>query len=124
MKKQVVHLTLLSMLILSLLFLIWDYRWSIGIVVGTLTSLLNLLILTWYCTGILKDRSGGGVQFGMFSLVRIAILSIPLAIAGAFPQTMNIFTVALGLLLLRICILIDEFKVRRQEKKNDIGNSN
>lgn len=101
----------------SLIFLFLDYYISIGILTGMLASYISHLFLVWYTTAMLREQSGRGVAFGMFSIVRILTQFLAFFIYLLFPRHVTIYSVLFGLVLLKICIYLDDYLTRRGEVK-------
>ncbi len=113
MRKQTIKNTFLLMGIIALISLIWDSAISAGVILGTIASIINLMILDWYLTGVLKERNYRAVSFGILTVLRLAIMALTLWLASVYPDIFNIFAVAGGLSLLRICIVLEDLKNKR-----------
>lgn len=82
---------------------LFDYRISLGLLLGTIVSILHLAKLEQNITaGLSNNRKVGGWIF-MF-MIDLVILAIPFVLAIVFPQVFNLFGVAIGLLLNKVVI--------------------
>lgn len=83
--------------------LFFDYRISLGLLLGTIVSILHLAKLEQNITaGLSNNRKVGGWIF-MF-VIDLVILAIPFVLAILLPQVFNLFGVAIGLLLNKVVI--------------------
>lgn len=117
MTKRTYQLFLGIGLGVSLIALFFNYQITIGVLVGMLASYISHILLVWYTTAMLKEKSGRGVAFGFFSIVRILTQFCAFFIFLLFPSYATIYSVLFGLILLKICIYVDDYLTRRGEVK-------
>ncbi len=96
--KSTIKPTLILGAILMLVFVWFDFRWSISIALGMVVSLLHLIRLDIKVSQGLRERHGKLRWFGMF-FSNTMLLASPMILAVAFPQVLNLYAVAIGLLL-------------------------
>lgn len=83
--------------------LFFDYRISLGLLLGTVVSIFHLDRLEKNITaGMSAERKvGGWILMFVFDLL---VLAIPFVLAILIPQVFNLFGVAIGLLLNKVVI--------------------
>ncbi len=93
--------------IISLLF---DYRISIGIVVGMVASICNYLILSAQMSLILLSQRFRVWSFTIIYLIRFSILFIPLLLAVLKPDRCNVWAVFGAMFIFKVVMYFESFR--------------
>lgn len=99
--------TLLIAGIMSIVSLLVDYRISLGIVIGTLASLVNYGLLTLQMTMIVLNQQMNVIRFAIGYLIRFACLFIPLLFAVYRPEICNVWAVFVALMLFKVVMYVE-----------------
>ena len=108
MKLKIYYLTALIAIILSIIAFFFDYTISIGIMTATLASMLNLLLLSFSMSMMMKQQDVQNYPLLVISnIFRYGLLAAVIYIAVRNPQYFNIYGVTIGLVLFLISLVID-----------------
>lgn len=108
MNKHIYLISLLVSIIASLICLFFDWKISLGIILGVISSFIYFYALN----KSYKLNDDGTINRGGFILfiVRILIIAFPLLIACLLPNVFNIFGAFGGVMLFRIVMIVYFFK--------------
>ena len=108
MNKQIYIFSSIVSVIASLVCIFFDWRISTGIILGTISSFLYFYLLNKF----VKVSMEGNVSKGsvVFSILRIFILALPLAVAYFLPTVFNFFGAFAGVMIFRLIMIIIFFK--------------
>lgn len=92
------------------LFTCWiDFRIALGYLLGAIGSVLLYLRNVAFCNIVLDEKSTKHLKtFGRF-MQSYAIMAIVLIVSAAKPDILNVFASALGLMLVKICLILETF---------------
>ena len=100
-------------IVCSGVFTFIDNKISAGILLSTLFSLLNMVLLSVSMKLAIK---GGNGQYGIMMLsniIRFSLLFLCMYIGYKFPQYFSLIGVAIGMALFLFALLIDAFSKRK-----------
>lgn len=108
MNRKIYLITGLIAIVLSVISAFFDYRISLGILLSSTFSLINLFLLSTSMKSLLKtgDISGYPLLMGV-NILRFGMLAAVIYIAIKNPQLFNIFGVTAGLILFLFSLFID-----------------
>ncbi len=87
----------------------FDIRIALGFIFGAIGSVLLYLRNAAFCNAVLNERSTRYVKtFGRF-MQSYAVMAIVLIVSAAKPEFLNVFSAAFGLLLVKICLILETF---------------
>lgn len=92
--------------LIGAVMLIFDWRMTLGFVLGTAVSACTYFLTERFCDTALSLQSSGGTM-GHFILNYI-IWAAALILCAKMPQVFNILTCALGLFMIKISLLAGE----------------
>lgn len=98
--------------VISVVLLLFDWRYSISYLLGSIASLL----VYWNTVRFVDQTLAAGIPIGagMHSTRNFAIWSIVLIVSALLPEYLNILATALGLFSIRFAILLNEWLERRK----------
>ena len=113
MKTKIYVYTTIIALIISGVAMFIDYRFSLGVLLASAFSVINLYLLSMTMKTVLKngDPSGMGLFMGV-NIVRFGLLALVIYVAIKNPEIFNIFGVTLGFTLFLISLFIDGIKAK------------
>ena len=94
----------------AIISLIFDYRISIGIVVGMLSSILNYLIMSAQMTMILANQKFNVISYTIVYLIRFSLLFIPVLLAVLRPDRCNVWAVFGSLFIFKVVMYVESFR--------------
>ena len=107
MNGKIYTLTAMIALMLSGVLAFFDYRLSLGILLATGASLINLLLLSFSLKNMINGK-GASLGTAMLSnIVRYGLLAGVIYLAIRNPDTFNIIGVAIGMILFLVALVID-----------------
>ena len=87
----------------------FDARIALGFVFGAIGSVLLYLRTVAFCNAVLDERSTRHLKtFGRF-MQSYAVMAIVLIVSASKPELLNVFSAAFGLLLVKICFILETF---------------
>ncbi len=102
----------------SLISLYWGKKYFLGFLLGEVISILIYKRNESYWNGVVDMREAhAGTGFFHF-IINYALMAGPMILAAIRPQWLNIFTVALGMTLIKIAVTI-EAVIPWKENDND-----
>ena len=104
MPKEVRYAAITA-LILTIVTMFIDRRISAGIVLGHLFSMLHLFLLTKTADAIFDQKHINFFAFSLSTLIRYAIIALPLVISFLYPSYFNIFASVLGFTIYKFVIV-------------------
>ncbi|WP_418221004.1 hypothetical protein [Catenibacterium sp.] len=106
----------LAGLILAVLLsiILHSISYCLGFVLGYLIDLLILQINMKMTDTILSIQTAGKTIVVMLFMAKLFIFAVGFAIAGFFPEIVNMYTVFLGYLVVKISIYIHAYGERRR----------
>ncbi|MGN1399183.1 MAG: ATP synthase subunit I [Erysipelotrichaceae bacterium] len=119
MEKTAIKWTLILMTIISLLSVFIDYRFALGVVLGTVFSLIHYFVLNKNVNSILNNEKTFTSKLGSY-FIRLFILAIPLYLSIRFDSLFNIYGAFIGLLLLKISLVVSTIFVENRNNNDRI----
>ncbi len=89
---------------------------AIGFVIGSLDAILLYKRNESYWSEILDIGTPVGSRYGFHYMINIALMALPMLVAVLYPQYINVFTVALGLMMIKITVTLQLLLKRGREK--------
>ena len=107
------------------LLTVWiDVRIALGFLLGAAGSVLLYARSVAFCNMVLSQKSTRYLRtFGRF-MQSYAIMAIVLIVSAAKPELLNVFSAALGLLLVKICLILETFTERRDKNEFSSASDN
>lgn len=99
--------------ILSLLSCLVDFRIGVGIMLGSVFSILNFIMVVFAFSKVMDYRSTSKLSVFTSFLFRMIVLAIPLALGIFLPNLVNIYGAVAGILLNKIVMYIDSIFFRK-----------
>ncbi len=113
MKKETWKLFVILLIVTTLVFLFWDITISLGYLVGGLLAALLYYRNASYWGDILDMGTVSGSRYGFHFLINMAIMAAPMVFAALFPEILNIFAVAVGLMMIKITVTFEVLFMRK-----------
>lgn len=107
MQKQTWKLFTIISGILAIVLLVIQIPLGLGYIIGVGMCVLLYKRNEWYWTDILDSREKIGYAYLGHYFINFLCMAVPMVVAALYPNILNIFTVALGLLMLKITVTID-----------------
>lgn len=101
-------------ILISLITIVFNWRWTIGFLVGTGMCLLLYRRNETYWSDILDSGTTKGSRYMFHFAINFLLMALPMVLAALFPQIMNIFAVALGLLMIKITVTVEVLLPKRK----------
>lgn len=114
--KRGVKVTLIGSLMLGLILVFVQPSFAFGLWLGSVAGVINMLITSNYYADLLFEEEFSAVKYGLFFLIKLVLISGSLYLGVVFPNYVNIFMVALGLIMLKLSLYVTEFYVRRRKE--------
>lgn len=95
-------------------FTLIDVKISAGILLSTLFSLLNMVLLSASMKFAIQGKEGAYGVMMMSNIVRYSLLFLCMFIAYKLPQYFSLIGVAIGMSLFLIALIIDAIEKRRK----------
>jgi hypothetical protein len=96
-----------------------DYRIALGYLVGSLLAVVLYRRNDSYWSEILEAGTPKGSRYGFHFLINLAIMAAPMVAAALYPQVMNIFAVAVGLMMIKISVIAETLIYRKKGEQTD-----
>lgn len=93
---------------------IFDWRITLGYLTGSLLAVVLYKRNESYWSEILDIGTTKGSRYGFHFMANIAIMAAPMVFAALFPQVMNIFAAAVGLMMVKISVIAETLIYRRK----------
>ena len=113
MSLKIYLITGLIALITSVGFYFVNFKISLGIILSTAFSLINLFILQESMKMVISKETPAYALMFISNSIRFTMLFAMLYIAYKFPQYFSMGGVAIGLILFMFALIIDTFNKRR-----------
>ena len=95
--------------------LFYDWRISLGFILGAFVSVLLYFRTVMFCDTVLgQKKAGKGFVFSRF-MSSYALMAIPLILSVVLPEYFNVFAAAAGLLLIKVTLMLDSLLERREK---------
>ncbi len=94
--------------IIFVLTLLFDYRISLGLLLGVLFSYLQVKLITVRADGILRRRKAGFLVF-LSSILSVAAMAIPLLITFLLPDIFSWIGTFIGMIYGKMYLYISAF---------------
>ena len=107
MKKRSWKLLVILTVVAALITILFDFRITAGFVLGSVLSVVLYKRNESYWGEILDIGTTAGSKYGLHFLVNMIIMAAPMVFAALYPQYMNIFAAAVGLLMIKITLTIE-----------------
>ena len=114
--KRGIKVTLIISMMLGLILMFIQLSFAFGLWLGSVAGLINMLITSSYYADLLFEEEFSVVKYGLFFLIKLGFISGSLYLGIVFPNYVNIFMVALGLIMLKLCLYVTEFYIRRRKE--------
>ncbi len=98
----------MSGVIIALIFLIIDFRVSLGIGLGLVSYALNILIISDTMSDAIEEKVYRPRLYQQY-WVRMMLLSLPLLTGFVLPQYVNVWGAFLGLMMFKITLYVYGF---------------
>ncbi len=109
MSRELMKRCLFLTLIVTLTAFVIDYRIAFGFLFGAIGSVLLYLRNVAFCNAVLNEKNTKHLKtFGRF-MQSYAIMAIVLIVSAAKPEILNVFASAFGLMLVKICLILETF---------------
>ena len=108
--------TLVLGILLSIVACLWNVQIGAGIMLGLIFGLIHHLALSSFISMMLGMRRFNQFLFILYFLGNFGMLVIPLYIGSVYPDFVNVFGAAFGLLLHKIMIYVESIFLRRKEE--------
>jgi len=105
LKKKTWFVFLCLCIALSIIFLVFDYTWTLGYLFGCFISFVVYKNTERFVNNSVKARMPIGAASHF--VLNFLLWGISLIICAKVPQILNILTCALGLMAIRLSIIID-----------------
>lgn len=96
-----------------------DWRIAVGYLTGSLLAVLLYHRNDVYWSEILEAGTPKGSRYGFHFLINMAIMAVPMILAALYPQVMNIFAVAVGLMMVKISVVAETLVYRGKGEQTD-----
>ncbi|MBQ1567017.1 MAG: ATP synthase subunit I [Erysipelotrichaceae bacterium] len=114
MSLKVYLITAAVGIVCSGVFTLIDVKISAGILLSTLFSLLNMVLLSASMKFAIQGKEGAYGIMMMSNIVRYSLLILCMFIAYKLPQYFSLIGVAIGMSLFLIALIIDAIEKRRK----------
>ena len=115
MSIKIYKLTSLIGIIVAIVCYFIDYHISLGVLLATAFSLLNMVILSSSMSAMMSsDNPNPGILMGA-NILRFAMLALMIYIAIKNSKIFNIVGVAIGLILFLVALVIDAVQMRKDQ---------
>lgn len=94
-------------IIIAVITLFFHWQWTTGYLVGTAIAVINYMRNESYWGDILDEGTVKGSRYGFHFTVNMFLMAVPMVVAALFPQYLNIFTVALGEMMIKITVTVE-----------------
>ena len=113
MKKETWKLFVKLLVVVTILLLLWDITIAAGYLVGGLLAALLYFRNASYWGDILDMGTVSGSWYGFHFLINMAIMAAPMVFAALYPHILNIFAVAVGLMMIKITVTFEVLFTRK-----------
>ena len=94
-------------ILISLVTAVFNWRWTTGFLAGTAMCILLYYRTDTYWSDILDSGTHKGSRYMFHFAINFLLMALPMVLAALFPQIMNIFAAALGLLMIKITVTVE-----------------
>ena len=106
------------MMAASAVFLIVDFRITLGYLLGAAASVIMLKRIERFCDAVIQTRYSSGVRaFGGF-MINYLIMAAVLITAAVFRNVFNIFAAALGLMAVKLSVILESVFFKEKEESH------
>ncbi len=119
MKKQEYSAYLMTIAIsfmLSTAFAFYQMPISLGILLGSLIGLVRYMAMSSFFTALLGAGHMNYFMFILYFIGNFGMIIIPLYIGSVYPNLVNVFGAAFGLVLHKIVLYLESFLLTRKER--------
>lgn len=113
MKKETWKLFGILLAVATVLLLLWDMTIALGYLVGGLLAAVLYFRNASYWGDILDMGTVSGSRYGFHFLINMAIMAAPMVFAALYPEILNIFAVAVGLMMIKITVTFEVLLMRK-----------
>lgn len=103
-------------ILISLVTVIFNWRWTTGFLAGTAMCILLYYRTDTYWSDILDSGTTKGSRYMFHFAINFLLMALPMVLAALFPQIMNIFAAALGLLMIKITVTVEVLLPKGKEE--------
>lgn len=104
--------------VLSLITLFFNWRITTGFLLGAVLAVWLYKRNETYWNEVVDTRSAGRRTGFFHFLVNYAIMAGAMILAVRLPQAFNVFAVAVGLTIIKLAVIIDNFLPYRKGEQN------
>ncbi len=106
MENRIVRYSTICGLALAAALLIFDWRWSAGIVIGLVFFVIYFLMLRLKIDEQLSAAGSGKASDAFSKAARMLILAVPLLLGFVFPEFISFWGVFIGLMMFRVTLVV------------------
>lgn len=99
---------------ISVAALIYDYRIALGFLLGTAVSALLYFRTVMFCNTVLDTKKAKKTFVLSRFMSSYALMAIPLIMAIAWPNLLNLYAAAAGLLMIKFTLVLSALIERRK----------
>ncbi len=103
-------------LLITFILFFFGLRYAVGMLAGLSFSYVHLRLKANYIGNMLFFRNHSPFGTYVFFTLGMLLLCIPLLLGALYPQRINIFTAAFGILFFKYEIFVKEMFFRRKEE--------
>lgn len=107
MQKETWKLFALLSVCIEIVLLVIKWTFGLGYLVGVVMCFILYKRNEVYWTDILDAREKVGYAYLGHYFINLLCMAVPMVLAALYPNVLNIFTVALGLLMIKITVTIE-----------------
>ncbi len=115
MTKLTVKLYILSASVMAVILSFFGLRYAAGFILGVLAEALNLFRNEMFWNDVLDTGVASAGTGSFHFLINYLVMILVMVISAKFPQYLNIFTCAAGLVWIKAVLLIETFWKGRTE---------
>ena len=103
-------------ILISLVTAVFNWRWTTGFLAVTAMCILLYYRTDTYWSDILDSGTTKGSRYMFHFAINFLLMALPMVLAALFPQIMNIFAAALGLLMIKITVTVEVLLPKGKEE--------
>lgn len=107
MKKIPLYLIVNVILIVGFLF--FDYRYSIGILLGSISAYLHFQRMIQHYTNVLGEKKYSMGSHIFYYIINMVILAVPVVLGAFFDNYVSVWGVFIALFVNHICLYIENW---------------
>lgn len=107
MKKSTWKLMAVLSVIISVITLLFHWQWTLGFLFGDGMAVILFLRNASFWSDRLDEKEVRGFSCIMHFFLNVILMAVPMLAGAIYPQYFNIFTAALGLLMIKITVYVE-----------------